>query len=149
MKTSNARTRNRSTGGLGAIKTILVPIDFSPPSLKALQDACVLAKKFRAKIHLVHVNELAVQEPLLAPAFSLTSDFGHQLRRRLQAVGKDCAPTIPLARCHVRSGKASEQICREARLVDADLILIATHGYKGLKHVMLGSTAERTVRRAP
>lgn len=144
MKASKA-TRSR---GL-AINTVLVPIDFSPPSLRALQYGCQLAKKFRAQVHLVHVNDLAFQQPLLAPAFNLATDFGHQLRRHLQTVGKDCVPAITAARCHVRSGKAYDQICREARILNADLILIATHGYKGLKHVLLGSTAERIVRHAP
>lgn len=148
-KTARSRTEpTERPAGLAAIKTILIPVDFGPPSLKALQYGCLLAKKIGAKVHLVHVNELAIQQPLLAPALDLATDFGHQLRRRLQALGAECAPSITAARCHVRTGKASEQIRLEARLLDADLILMATHGYKGLKHVMLGSTTERVVRQA-
>ena len=126
-----------------------MPTDFSPPSFKALQYASALAAEFGAKLHLLHVNELGVQEPLLASAFRLETDFGHHLRRRLQAIGAESTPRITPARCHVRSGRIDRQICREARILPADLIVLATHGYRGLKHIMLGSTAEKVVRRAP
>jgi nucleotide-binding universal stress UspA family protein len=48
----------------------------------------------------------------------------------------------------VREGKPFEEICHAARTVGADLIVLSTHGYTGLKHVWLGSTAERVVRHA-
>jgi nucleotide-binding universal stress UspA family protein len=132
-----------------AIKTILVPVDFSPPSLKALEYACPLAQKFGAAVHLLHVNDLAVREPLLAPTFHLAEDFGGIQRRRLQSIATGRSVPIASAQCHVRSGEVDEQIRREARLVDADLIVIATHGYSGIKHLMLGSSAQKLVRRAP
>lgn len=139
---------NRAAVEHFGIKKILVPLDFSAPSLKALQYACPLAKRLRASVHLVHVNDLVMIAPPLAPTFSLAPDFGHQLRRRLRRIGADCSPRISAKRCHVRNGRAFDQICREARVVDADLIVVATHGYKGLKHILLGSTAERVVRSA-
>ena len=49
----------------------------------------------------------------------------------------------------VRDGKPFEEICRSAKTVGADMIVLTTHGYTGLKHVWLGSTAERVVRHAP
>lgn len=139
----------RSPRGSIAVETILVPTDFSPASWKALVYAVPLAQRFKAQLHLVHVNELADQQPLLAQTFNLEKYFGHTLRDRLQLLGADCALPIPPARCHVRNGKAYDQILREARRERADLIVIATHGYSGLKHFMLGSTAERIVRHAP
>jgi len=49
----------------------------------------------------------------------------------------------------VREGKPFEEICRAAETLSVDLIVLTTHGYTGLKHVWLGSTAERVVRHAP
>jgi nucleotide-binding universal stress UspA family protein len=49
----------------------------------------------------------------------------------------------------VRNGTAFDEIVRAAGSLRADLIIIATHGYTGLKHVLMGSTAERVVRHAP
>jgi nucleotide-binding universal stress UspA family protein len=132
-----------------SVKTILVPVDFSPPSLQALQYACPLAAKFGARVHLVYVNDLAVREPLLATTFRLGEDFGHTQRRRLQSIGANCSASIGPEQCHVRSGYVDEQIGREARVLHADLIVIATHGYSGLKHAMLGSATEKVVRRSP
>jgi universal stress protein A len=148
-RTKRTRRPGQRSSEPFALKTILVPTDFSPSSLKALQYATPLAKKFGASVHLIHANELAVQEPLLATTFKLRGDFDHKQRRRLQEIGASYPTPIIPARCHLRSGWAAEQICREARLLRADLIVIATHGYGGLKHVMLGSTAERVVRHAP
>ena len=51
--------------------------------------------------------------------------------------------------CHVLSGRPYQEICKLAAEIDADLIVLPTHGYTGLKHVVLGSTAERVVRFAP
>ena len=48
----------------------------------------------------------------------------------------------------VREGKPHEEICEAAKALGADLIVLTTHGYTGLKHVWLGSTAERVVRHA-
>ena len=49
----------------------------------------------------------------------------------------------------VRDGKPFEEICHTAKTVGADMIVLTTHGYTGLKHVWLGSTVERVVRHAP
>ncbi len=132
-----------------ALRTILVSTDFSEPSLNALPTACALAKKFGASLHLVHVNDLATQEPLLAPTLDLAGDYRHKLRRRLQAIGAQCGVPVAPANCHLRSGHADSEICRQARRLHASLIVLSTHGYSGLKHLMLGSTAERVLRRAP
>lgn len=130
------------------IRTILVPTDFSPPSLKALAYGCAVAKRFHASLHLLHVNDVEFEEPALLPFLAAGMESGHKLRRRLQLVAAKCAVRVTPARCHVRKGRAFDQICREAKHLGADLIIVSTHGYTGLKHVLLGSTAERVVRHA-
>ena len=131
----------------GTIRTILVPTDFSPFSLKALTYGCAVAKKFGATLHLLHVNDVQF-EPALAPFLAAGMELDHKMRRRLRLVAAKCAVPIGPARCHVRKGKAFDQICHEAKQLGADLIIISTHGYTGLKHMLLGSTAERVVRHA-
>lgn len=130
------------------IRTILVPTDFSPASLKALAYGCAVAKKFSATLHLLHVNDVQFEEPALVPFLAAGMELDQKMRRRLQLVAAKCAVRVTPARIHVRKGKAFDQICREAKHLSADLIIISTHGYTGLKHVLLGSTAERVVRHA-
>lgn len=140
---------SRRTHDPTRVRTILVPTDFSEPAAKALLYACPLAKHFRAAVHLIHVNDMLVEQPMLAPLFSLDTEIGHKLRRRLHNLASECDARIAPAQCHIREGKAFDQICREARLINADLIVMATHGYTGMKHTLIGSTAERVVRHAP
>ncbi len=132
-----------------SMATILVPTDFSAPSFKALMYAGPLAKSFRAKLHLLHVDDVGVDEPMVGTIYGLNAEIGKKLTQRLQRMAAECAAPIPPARCHVRIGHAYHQVCREARRLDADLIITSTHGFTGLKRVLIGSTAERIVRYAP
>ncbi len=134
------------------LKRILVPIDFSAASKNALNYALPFAKTFGAELILVHVVE-----PTVYPAdFS----FGHvgfpnieeellkqsevELSRLAQQAGKH-VPT----RSYVRTGKAFLEITRVAEEEGADLIIIATHGYTGVEHILFGSTTEKVVRKSP
>jgi nucleotide-binding universal stress UspA family protein len=133
------------------VKNILVPVDLSEPSHKVLNYAVPLAEKFGARIVLVHVVEPRIYpENLVIPAeieemnvrlLQYWRDLLEKLRRR--AIG-------PSIKCDVRAilGKPYQEIVDVAKAEKADLIVIATHGYKGLKRAFLGSTAERVVRYA-
>jgi nucleotide-binding universal stress UspA family protein len=139
----------RSLGATGRIRTILVPTDFSAPALKALMYAGALGKKFRAKLHLVHVDDVGIDDPMVGSFYGLDAEIGKKLGQRLQRIAAECATPVPASRCHVRIGRAYYQVCREARKLKADLIITSTHGFTGLKRVLMGSTAERIVRYAP
>jgi nucleotide-binding universal stress UspA family protein len=133
------------------IKTILVPLDFSRASMQALKCTIPLAEKFNAAIHLVHVQ----------PADELTkiSRAGHLMlncadaialmQDRLAEVQRKHDVRFWPDNCHVVSGRPFEEICKLAREIEADLIALPTLGHSGLRHVVLGSTAERVVRYAP
>jgi nucleotide-binding universal stress UspA family protein len=130
------------------IRTILVPIDLSEESYRALEFALPLAKRFDATVHAVHVYEGAQQLSSIATGPVLFSD--REIARRITKEAQRRCGTGPKSpNCHIRSGKPFREIVAAAEELEADLIVIATHGNGGLKHLMLGSTAEKTVRHAP
>jgi nucleotide-binding universal stress UspA family protein len=132
------------------IEKILVPLDFSRASMEALDYAVWMAKQFRAAIHLVHVYP---------PDEASTPGAGHllfesaeaieRLNEELTGIHRKHVPTFRQKNCHIRGGRPHEEIVRVAREIDADLIALSTRGHSGLKHLLLGSTAERVVRSAP
>jgi nucleotide-binding universal stress UspA family protein len=128
------------------IKRILVPIDFSRPSLKAIPYALAVSRWFGADVHLLHVVDTTQYPPptLLTLPLVPQAELNRRLMKQLQATAEKYG-TRPGA-IHVlklREGRAYEEICEVARRLNADLIVIPTHGYTGYKHIYLGSTAER------
>jgi len=133
------------------VEKILVPVDFSPASMEALDYAVSLAKQFRAAIHLVHVYppDEASSVPGAGHLLLQSAEAIERLNEELTNIHRKHAPTFLPENCHVRSGKPYQAIVRLAREIDADLIVISTRGHSGVKHLLLGSTAERVVRGAP
>ena len=130
------------------IQTILVSLDLSEESYRALEFAVPLARRFGAAIHVVHVYQGARQLSAIATAPVLFPDY--ELARRLAGeVERRAGARCTAGNCHIRLGKPFEEIIATAREVNADLIVIASHGHGGFKHLALGSTAEKTVSRAP
>jgi nucleotide-binding universal stress UspA family protein len=145
------RPSEMSPEGRLELRSILVPVDFSRPSLKALKYAAAFAERFDAKITLLHVVE-----PLGLPDFAATSPLVIE-SEKLVRMAEDKLRGLP-DRCDVakaivektlvRTGKAYHEIVEAARTLKVDLIIIATNGNTGIKHVLLGSTTERVVRHA-
>lgn len=131
------------------LKNILVPIDFSATSRKALQYAVPFAKQFEAKITLLHVVDLPMYPQEFGYLFIDESQtLDGQKKSLAELAARMIAPEL-LARTIVRRGLAWDTVVAVARETQADLIITTTHGYTGLKHVLMGSTAERIVRHAP
>lgn len=133
------------------LKNILVPIDFSDCSKKALTYALPFAQQFGSAITLIHV----VAPYYVADPYGLTQY--ERIEDELRAAGKkklkeliarDIPPSIKVNSLTV-NGRPGTEIVEAARQLHADIIVIATHGYTGLKHVVFGSTAEYVVRNAP
>jgi nucleotide-binding universal stress UspA family protein len=130
------------------IRNVLVPIDFSEPSLEAIEFALPLLKRFGAELHLVHVFESdyplsnLVTIPLIVPEL----EIGKRVRCHLKDVAKKYSINLRQENIHALRGRPFEEICRLARDRGIDLIATATRGNTGLKHLLLGSTAERVVR---
>ena len=134
------------------IKSILVPVDCSDCSKKALQYAVPLANQHQASVTLLYV--------ITTPSYN-TGEYGEinyalletEMRataeEKLNALSDKEFASSTNRQCVVRTGSASAEIIALAKSMPADLIVISTHGRSGIKHVLLGSVAEDVVRRAP
>ena len=134
------------------IKTILVPTDFSPHADAALDRALGLAKHFGAKIHLLHAYYFSVSVGLpdqyVMPP-DLIEDVRRTARAQLEPLEKKIAEAGVDCTAHLSAQSPVAAIIELAESLPADLIVLGTRGLTGLKHVLLGSVAERTVRLAP
>ena len=131
-------------------KRILVPIDFSQHSMKAFQHALGLARHFGSELILVHIVEQIIYPgDWMYPPLAM-SDFATEKRdeiaTKLNALTQDSGVKTESI---VRLGRAWQEIAELAKERKADLVVVATHGYTGLRHVLLGSVAEKIVRHAP
>lgn len=133
------------------IRNVLVPIDFSAASLEAVERALPLIEQFGAHLHLVHV--FAPDYPLASmaamPLFVPEVEVTKRVRRHLRDVAKQYSIEPRPDDIHAIKGRPFEEICRVARDCDINLIVMSTRGNTGLKHLALGSTAERVVRYSP
>ncbi len=129
---------------------ILVPVDFSEHSREAFRAAAELARGFGARLAAVHVTRRNRPDShIVAEQMGITFDTRRASRARLQSFMED-EPTGDIQPTRlVADGVPFDEIAKEAGTWAADLIVISTHGYTGLKHALLGSTAERVVRHAP
>ena len=130
---------------------MLVPIDFSQRSLEVLAQASALARQFGAELHLAHVYEpdfpltTVMAMPIVLPPVQVAQG----VRRHLKDAAKDLGIALRPGHTHAVEGRPFEEICRIARKEAIDLMVVATRGRTGLKHLLLGSTAERIVRYSP
>lgn len=132
---------------------ILVPTDFSEHAQQALETAVSLAKPFGATIHLLHVVQLPVvpMMPEAAPVIPVT--FWQELRehaqRNLEKQKAKLGTAGVACELEVIEDVPGFAISAAAERAKADLIVMGSRGLTGLKHALLGSVAERTVRAAP
>jgi len=126
---------------------ILLPIDFSGSSLKAIPYALAISRQFGAEVHLLHVTDMAQQPPptLLTLPLVPQSEWNRRFMKRLQALARKYRTIRNVSALEPRTGTAYEEICAAAQELKSDLIVIATHGYTGYERAFLGSTAERVV----
>ena len=135
------------------VNRILVATDFSEHSEKAVEMGVSIAETFGASIDLVHAIALPFlvftpPEMMSQPSISL-SDARRAARERLRATAEKIQAEGVEVRIHLCNAPPGEAISSSAEELESDLIVMGTHGYTGLKHVLLGSVAERTLRTAP
>jgi universal stress protein A len=128
------------------IRIILCPTDFSERSAYAFDVACSMARDYRARLVALHVLEPPiVHSDLIAP---VTNDAAYEetMRHRLSQLVK---PQLRIQVEHVLSeGEPASEIIRFANGMNADLIVMGSHGRGGLARVLMGSVAEQVLRRA-
>ena len=137
---------------MALFNNILVPIDFSDHSKAALGSAIALAKTFGSKIHLLHCYQ--VQAGSIAPyGIAVPSAYFDDIRkeavRRLDEWAVQVSTEQIDVELSVSSEFPSQGIVLTAEKQESDLIVMGTRGLTGVKHVMLGSVAERTLRLSP
>ncbi len=134
------------------MKRILVPTDFSKPADQALERAVQLAGLTQAEVHLVHAYELPAPVGPLDVPVALPQQFFDQIRdaaqKQLDERVKRVTDAGLKAQAHLTLETPARAILEAAAKVAADLIVMGTQGRTGMKHVLLGSVAERTVRLA-
>jgi nucleotide-binding universal stress UspA family protein len=134
------------------IRSILAAVDFSENSDQALGTAIDLAKQTGAELHVVHALDLPI--PIFNPyAISIPDALLTQAReeatRRLRETVEKVSKAGVKSKSHLTEVPAAPAIARLAEELGSDLVVMGTHGHTGLKHVLLGSVAERTLRLAP
>jgi universal stress protein A len=130
------------------LRHILVPIDFSQTSHRALDFAIPMADQFSARISLLHVIEPIIYPQEVGPIAISEVRLADSALKELTALAKKSVPAANLNKVLTRTGLPYREITDAARELKVDLIILTTHGHTGFTRVLLGSTAERIVRHA-
>jgi nucleotide-binding universal stress UspA family protein len=136
-----------------SVRKVLFPTDFSEPSEAAWAYALALAKEFGAELVLLHV---VPEPPRLAEAYEMgytperfikaaTEEANRLMADMMAKAGDWKVPIVP----KVRQGVEFREIIEAAREAGADMIVMGTHGRTGLAHALIGSVAEKVVRKSP
>jgi nucleotide-binding universal stress UspA family protein len=128
---------------MSTFKHVLVATDFGKPAERALDLAATFAVAFGAKLTVVFVFSVPA-----APASEKLDTLREEGQRMLEASAKNLRARLPAVACVMRAGAPWEEILVEAKENHADLIVMGTHGRRGLPRGLLGSVAERVVRMA-
>lgn len=131
-------------------KNILVPIDFSESSEKAATAAGALAAKTGATVHLLHAYVIPVESVGLALTVSqqYVTQFVKESKDQLQELAAKLCQGATIGPMLVESGDPREVITEEAKKLHAELIVMGTHGRRGITRAIIGSVAESVVRTA-
>jgi nucleotide-binding universal stress UspA family protein len=134
------------------IRCILVPLDFSDAASSILEWAAHLAEQHGSRVVLFHAYHLPVEFQQLEGAY-LPPDFWANVKAEASESLERYAEPLRArgieAETVVAEGYAATAIVDEVENQSADVVVIGTHGLSGLKHLLLGSIAERVVQKAP
>jgi universal stress protein A len=137
-----------------AIKRILIPVDFSDDSLKAMAYAREFSKPFAAELCVLYVVEpiyYATPADMYATSSNIATLIEEQRRvgaQMLARINADLKKKGARVRTLQKTGSAAQCIVDTAKSLKADLIVMGTHGRTGLVHMLMGSVAEKVVRTA-
>jgi nucleotide-binding universal stress UspA family protein len=135
------------------VDRILVPVDFSEHSRRAVTYGKILAESYGARLQVLHVFEQQIHPAFYAigktSLLQVDPDLASRARLEMsRMVAEAPGPEVEVD-VHVAEGKATREIVRFAEEQASDFVVIATHGLTGLEHFLLGSVAEKVVRHCP
>lgn len=135
---------------MATFQHVLVATDFGEPSECALDVAVRLAKQSGAALTLLHVFEIPayVYTETMYLSADLITPLQSAARARLDQVLAETRKSLPRAEALLRMGMPAREVLAVAEELDVDLVVIGTHGRRGLSHVLLGSVAEKIVRQS-
>ncbi|HYQ30010.1 MAG TPA: universal stress protein [Polyangiaceae bacterium] len=133
-----------------SVKHILVPTDFEPASREALDWAVGIARSADAKVTLLHVWEIPIYPYM---DFMLNSELISRVEDaamgRVARALEELKSEVPNAQSILHHGPPSDVILSAIQETSADLVVMGTHGRRGVGHALLGSVAEKVVRLSP
>jgi nucleotide-binding universal stress UspA family protein len=137
-----------------AFRRILVPTDFSETSDVALQYGRALADTFGGRLHLLHVLPDPVAQPWGPEAYGISlpdilSNMQRSARERLEGLVQPDERDRLGVQIEIRVGSPFVEIIRYAKEQEIDVIVMGTHGRGPVAHMLMGSVAEKVVRKAP
>lgn len=153
-KASEAKPAPRKVSVRGKMfPRILCPLDFSAPSREALKEACRLARHFSSRLYLLHVvTTIHLVEPIpTSPDFNFVAYQKELLRAGRKKMTETAAVEVPEnldVKQIVSSGVVADEILAVAHKEKVSLIVIATHGHTGWRHLVFGSVTEKIMRQA-
>jgi nucleotide-binding universal stress UspA family protein len=134
-------------------KKILFPCDLSPATSKVLEYVLSIAQKYDSKVYLLHaVQNLKEMGDLYLPRYSVEMDQQKLLEAAEKSIKTFCEKELqacPHFEKHIVVGDPSTQILKLIQAEDIDLVVMGTHGRKGLEETIFGSVAENVVKKAP
>lgn len=136
-------------------KRILAPIDGSRTSTRGLREAIRLAQHHKARLRLIHVVDAFVITPAFESGRYVTDiqksfrEDGSRILRKAEALARKQKLKVDSVMLEIFGGGAAEIIVGQARKWRADLIVIGTHGRRGVSRLVMGSDAEQIARSAP
>ena len=131
------------------IKKVLVPVDFSENSKKILEAAGYFSGKCQAKLHVVFVVQSFDDYSGFFVPHMPVAKFEEEMVQAAEEKMEIFLTGQKSVEAKVLVGDVAEEIIRHAEETGMDLVVMGTHGYKGLEKVMFGSVAEKVVRSSP
>ncbi len=135
------------------MKNILVPCDFSKPAVNAFRFAVDLAKRSKGTLRLLNVVELpAIHDPVIMPVAAFEKDFMKELKTKVNSKFETLIERYNASKVNIKKdivfGSPSKIIHEAIKKFRIDQVVMGTHGATGLREYLIGSNAEKVVRRS-
>lgn len=131
---------------------VFVPVDDSQASLLALQEACKIAKQFGAIVHVVHVVDLAqfswggTGYMQSAEVHNASKEAGEKVLAKAKEVTSEYGVSVEFSILESAGDKIATLLATEVKASKSDLVVMGTHGWTGVMHMLMGSVAEGVLR---